>query len=108
MDLKSRHVMMASILRASIASQVRALRLSRELTQEQVAEGIGTQASCIARVEDPRGEWMSLSTLTQIANFFDVALLAKFTGWPEWLREYAPAPFTEEMTLPATQEGQQK
>lgn len=87
-DARARHQMLATILRASIAAQVRALRRSQDCTQDQLAKGIGTSQSAIARLEDPYSEFPTLETLHRVAEFFDVGLLTRFSSWSEFLQTY--------------------
>jgi transcriptional regulator with XRE-family HTH domain len=87
-DKHVRHIMLGVILRASIAEQIRAMRISRKLTQVQLAKALKTTQSCIARLEDPYGEWMRIETLTAVANYFDVGLLVTFSPWSAFLAMY--------------------
>lgn len=94
-------------VRWSISKQVHDLRVSRGMTQRQLADLIGTHQSAIARIENPRSRSsVALSTLIRIANAFDVAFMANFTAWSEWLKfmaalesgEWTPPPsFDEEV-----------
>jgi ribosome-binding protein aMBF1 (putative translation factor) len=96
------HRMMAKILRAAIAEQIRDLRLAGGMTQEVLAEALGTKQPQIARLEDPDGEWPSVETLQRIANHFDVGLLIRFTSYSQFVETYCsgtletPKSWTEE------------
>lgn len=97
-----RHAMMATILRATLAGQIRGLRQSRGMSQAEMARGMKTTQNVVSRWEDPQGPWMSVRTLRDIAHFFDVALMINFTGWREFINEYcgkkkpAPPSFSQE------------
>jgi transcriptional regulator with XRE-family HTH domain len=83
-----RHAMMATILRAMIAGQIRGLRQSRGMSQAEMARGMKTSQAVVSHWEDPQGPWMSTRTLRDIASFFDVALMINFTGWRSFISEY--------------------
>jgi len=88
-----------------LAFQMKELRLSHKLTQEQLAKALdlGSQ-SAVARLEDPAYGKMSLQTLLKVASYFDVALLTKFVSYSKLIQEtedlspdaIAPRPFNEE------------
>jgi len=88
----------------AVSRQIKALRLSRGLTQKQVADGCGTKAPTVSRWENPAyGHTLSLTTLLKIAQFFDVGLVVRLCDWPTYLRWLeaidsapAPEPFTAE------------
>lgn len=104
----ARHEWMVEILAQSIAGQIRALRLSRNLTQEKFGALCGMTGSTVSRLETPAGAIRaSVDTLLRIAKAFDVALIIQFAGWPEFvalmftpdgvLAPSAPAGFSPEM-----------
>lgn len=55
-------------LHARIAHQIHELRISRNLTQRQLAELVGTSQSAIARLEDADYEGRSLRVLQKVAE----------------------------------------
>jgi transcriptional regulator with XRE-family HTH domain len=63
---------------ANIASQIYDLRKSHGLTQQQLAERIGTHQSVIARLEDADYEGHSLAMLTKIASALNRRLSVSF------------------------------
>lgn len=98
-----RHRMMATILRGSIAEQIKSMRLNRGLSQKQLAKALKTAQANVSGWEDPFGEWMTVETLQRIANYFDVALRIEFSGWQEFMQTYCtgkplqvPPPFPAE------------
>lgn len=88
----------------AVAQQIKELRLSRGLTQQQLADGIGTKAATISRWESAtNAHTITIGSLLRIATFFDVGLLVRFVDWPTFLRflrevdgRGAPASFTVE------------
>ena len=69
----------------SIAYQIRALREQAGLTQQQLAERVGTKQSVISRLEDSEYGRASVQTLLRIASALGVALLVRFVAYPEFL-----------------------
>ncbi len=99
-DKAERHRWMGIILRASIAYQVRAARLIRAWSREELAKRAELSVATINRVEDPSGDTnLTMETLLKIARAFDVALLARFSSWPEFVEQMGasipPAPFPD-------------
>lgn len=103
-DKEDRHAWMAAILRASIAGQIRGLRQSRRLSQQDLAGALRTTQSAIARLEDPEGPWMSVETLLRIARYFDVALRINFAGWREFMEAHCKGEGLPEVPSHFTQE----
>ncbi len=50
--------------------------------------GMGTKQSVISRIESDDYGKLSVQTLLQAANFFDVALVVKFVSFPKFLSEF--------------------
>lgn len=71
-----------------LAFQIREMRISRGLTQSELARRLelGGQ-SAVARLEDPSYGRMSLQTLLKVAAFFDVAFLARMIPYSRFLGE---------------------
>lgn len=84
-DHAERHRWMSALLRASIAYQVRTMRLGRGWTQEGLAERSGLSFATISRIEDPTGPTMSLLSLQSIAVAFDCALICQYTSWDDFV-----------------------
>src|SRR5262245_19601476 len=86
-----RDAYLADQVRNYIAFQIRALReqATREWSQTELANRAGTTQSVISRLEDPDYGKLSLQTLIDLAEAFDVALLVQFVEWPDWLTRLA-------------------
>jgi len=84
-----RHELMATVIRRSIAFQIRANRDSRGWTQAKLADMAGTRQSVIARYENPEGGEISVDALNRIARAFDMALIIRFTSFSEWVKAYS-------------------
>jgi transcriptional regulator with XRE-family HTH domain len=69
-----------------IPSQLRALRLRRELTQPVLAETAGMKQSRISAMETPGKVNFNLETLVRLAATFGVGLIVKFVPFSEMLR----------------------
>lgn len=88
-DREERHRWMAMLLRASIAFQVRTMRLARDWTQEELAKRAGLSIPTISRVEDLSGEAPTLETLLTLAKTFDCGLICRFQSWDEFVSHMA-------------------
>lgn len=86
-DPDDRHRWMSVILRASIAYQTHTIRRARNWSQEQLAFRANLSTQTIIRLEDPSGEWPSLTTLKEVASAFDCALVCRFTSWPDFVAQ---------------------
>lgn len=79
----------------NVASQIRALRRRRGMTQKALAEAAGMKQSRISAVETP-GYQISVETLVRLAAAFEVGLQVKFVPYSEmlhWENEYSPDSF---------------
>jgi transcriptional regulator with XRE-family HTH domain len=68
-----------------IARQVRALREQRDWSQEDLGRETGKPQSAISRVEDPDYGKLTLQTLFDLAQAYDLPLLVQFVEWGDWL-----------------------
>lgn len=84
-----RRAYVAEHIRTWIARQIKSLRESRNLSQANLGRACGKPQSAIARLENPDYGQMSLQTLLEIADAFDVALIVKFVNHETFLREYS-------------------
>ena len=53
-------------------------RLEKDLTQEELAQKVGTSPTQIARIENPEGEQAPLLILKKIADALDAKLVIRF------------------------------
>lgn len=72
---------------SALSHQIKINRISRGWSQTDLAEKIGSKQSVISRYEDPAYGKLSISTLVQIANAFDVGLEVKFTPFSRLIGE---------------------
>lgn len=86
-DQEYRHAYLSASIEQGLAWQIRANRQARKLTQQQLAEALGTQQSAISRLEDPEYGAHSIETLISIANIFDCALSVRFIPYSTLSRE---------------------
>lgn len=86
-----RHSYMADQVRTGIAYQIKAMRdqTARRWTQGQLGDRIGKPQSVIARLENPDYGRVTLTTLLEVAQALDVALLVQFAEWPEFFERMA-------------------
>jgi transcriptional regulator with XRE-family HTH domain len=80
-----RHAYMMEGVKSWIARQVRALREQRGWSQGDLARESGKRQSAISRIEDPDYGQLTLQTLFDLAQAFDIPLLVQFAEWPDWL-----------------------
>lgn len=91
-----------AVLRAHIASQIRAMRLAAGLSPSALGKRLGLSARGVLRLENPKAKYPSISMLRKIAEVFDVALSIRFEAWSSAVTEVAnwkvPAPFHKEQS----------
>ncbi len=63
---------------AEVAREIHDLRTERGLTQQQLAERIGTTQSVVARLEDADYEGHSLRMLRRVARALDARVTVRF------------------------------
>ncbi|TRZ51266.1 XRE family transcriptional regulator [bacterium] len=87
--LKKDHIFRASYIRAklnvNLASQIRALRLRRRMTQALLAQEAGMKQSRISATEQPGATKFNIETLIRLASAFKVGLIVKFAPFSEML-----------------------
>ena len=77
-DLKLVEEFEVEVINADIARKIYDLRMKAGLSQRQLAEKIGTNASVICRLEDADYEGHSLSMLKRIAEALDKRVEIRF------------------------------
>jgi transcriptional regulator with XRE-family HTH domain len=77
-DEDARYAYADSTVNAFIAAQIKALREDRELSQEQLADLIGTKQSGISRLEKADYSSWKIETLRKLAKAFGVRLKVGF------------------------------
>ena len=87
-DNEVRNEYVAGLVRARIASLIRALREqpSRNWSQAELAEKMGTSQSAVSRIEDPDYGKLSLQTLFAVAAAFKLPLFVDLPEWEDWFR----------------------
>lgn len=64
-----------------LAAQIKAVRISRGLTQEELARAAGVKVATVRKYERPSSEGKSVSMLQRFARVFDCALIISFQSW---------------------------
>jgi len=78
-----RQLFVESHIAKTIAYQIRATREKLGLTQQQLANEIGTNQNAIYRLESPNYGKATLTTLKRVAAALDVALVVRFVPFSE-------------------------
>jgi transcriptional regulator with XRE-family HTH domain len=76
----------------NVASQIKALRRRRDMTQEILAQEAEMKQSRISAIERPGATGLSIETLVRMASAFKVGLMVKFVPFSEmlkWENEYS-------------------
>jgi transcriptional regulator with XRE-family HTH domain len=68
-----------------VAAQIRVMRQSRNWTQLELAEILGTTQNVVSRLEDASYGKFSFQTLLKVAGAFDVALLTRFVPFSQFV-----------------------
>lgn len=83
-----RDAFVRSHLTHGLAHQIRALRIQRNWTQEELAQKLGLKTqSAVARLENPSYGRLSIATLLKLSSVFDVALSVRFVSYGKFLYE---------------------
>jgi transcriptional regulator with XRE-family HTH domain len=85
-----------SHIKLFISAQIRNLRGDK--SQKKFAEFLGTTQSIISRYENPDYGQVTLQTLIDIAKKLDIALIARFVDYSEFLR--ITSDFSENAQIP--------
>ena len=81
-----RHAYLAEHVRRGIAYQIRALRDQRKWKQGTFAKMLSKPQSVASRLEDPDYGKVTIQTLLEVANVFDVALEVRFVRYSSFIR----------------------
>jgi transcriptional regulator with XRE-family HTH domain len=73
-------------VRRGIAYQIRTLREQRDWSQAKLAKAIGKPQSVVSRLEDPSYGKVTVQTLLEVADVYDVALQVRFVPFSSFLR----------------------
>jgi transcriptional regulator with XRE-family HTH domain len=103
-----RRAFVASNVGVQIAAQLHALRTSRNLSQEKLAEEIDMNQARISLMEKPDYQNYNVKTLKRFAEFYDVALDVRFVPIRDHVyriinqspKDMAPEPFEEKFEVP--------
>jgi transcriptional regulator with XRE-family HTH domain len=82
-DKEFRHAYAARHITTGIAYQIRALREERGWSQAEMGRQAGKPQSVISRLESPNYGKLSIQTLLELAEVFDVALMVRFISFSE-------------------------
>jgi transcriptional regulator with XRE-family HTH domain len=85
---KAREAYVFENLKRIVPFQIRTMREERDWSQGRAGEAIGKPQNVVSRLESPTYGKLTLQTLLQIANGFDVGLLIKFVPFSRLVREY--------------------
>lgn len=82
-----RFAYLADQVRTGIAFQIKSMREQQERnwTQGELGEKMDKPQSTVARLENPDYGKVTVSTLLEVANAMDVALLIQFVEWDDFL-----------------------
>ncbi len=82
-DKEFRDCYVDSHITNGLSFQIRGMRKSRKLSQQELAVRLGTKQEAISRLENPDYGKFSLDTLKKIGSEFDVALSVRFISFSE-------------------------
>lgn len=81
-----RHAYLREHVKRGIAYQIRALRDQRGWKQGEFSKRLGKPQSVVSRLEDPSYGQMTVQTLLEVADVYDVALQVRFIPYSSFLR----------------------
>src|SRR5262245_61601398 len=80
-----RHAYLDEHVRRGIAYQIRAIRDQRGWNQGEFSKRLGKPQSVVSRLEDPSYGKVTIQTLLEIADVFDVALQVRFINYSSFI-----------------------
>jgi transcriptional regulator with XRE-family HTH domain len=84
-DPEFRNTYKRARVRSKLAYQIRALRKQRDWLQGKLAEVMKKPQSTVSRFEDDDYGKLTLETLFEISDAFDLGLVVEFVGYAEFL-----------------------
>jgi transcriptional regulator with XRE-family HTH domain len=97
-DVEARYAYADTVTNAFMAAQIKGLREARGLSQEELAELVGTKQSGISRIERSDYSTWKVETLRKLARAFGVRLRVRFESFGTLLHEVAD--FSDKSLLP--------
>jgi transcriptional regulator with XRE-family HTH domain len=85
--VRYRRAFAAAHVRVSLSLQLKSLRRDRGLTQAELAEQVGMRQERISQIEDPNYGRHSITTLSRLAEFYDVVLDVKFVSFDKLIAD---------------------
>ncbi len=82
-DKAYRDAFVSARISQTLALQARVLRQKAGLSQQELADKLGTSQNAVFRLESPRYGKHNISTLARAAAFFDVGLIVRFAPLSE-------------------------
>jgi transcriptional regulator with XRE-family HTH domain len=82
-DKEYRDIFVEEEINTGLPFQIRAIRQSREWSQQELAERVGMKQGSISRLESVGYARFSLATLKRLASVFDVALVVRFVPFSQ-------------------------
>ena len=82
-DKEYRQAFVEAYINNGIPFQIRTMRNTREMKQEDLGRLAGMKQEAICRLENPNYGSFTLKTLKDLASAFDVALMVKFVPFSE-------------------------
>lgn len=83
----ARHAYLEAEVVTGLAHQIRAIRMQRGWTQNDLAKRMHTTQAAVSRLEDPSYGRYTLSTLVELAKTFDSGMQVRFVSFVTMLHE---------------------
>jgi transcriptional regulator with XRE-family HTH domain len=84
-DEEFRNTYKRARVRSKMVYQIRALRKQREWLQGKLAQVMGKPQSTVSRFEDADYGKLTLETIFEISDAFDLGVIVEFVSYPEFL-----------------------